>query len=444
MAALFYTPSRGYKEIWEECNHHPFRKCVSWIRGGKPPWKKRDAVWEYLKSEDPATILGFNVSKGEYDEWDKLCKGIGKIVRLFEPTDYLSAPENPLIALPHYAEELWKRQNQRLTKGAVNAILLELFTTLSSAAKMAFPESAEDIAFLDRQEDIAFSRRKEDIAFSRRKEGEEDIFYMHREEDIVFLRRKGDDQRGAAQEFLREYAICGFRWMVFVKCKVPRNEPFIIMMEETRPLILTTRKEKEPARGKYLARKSPFRANNTVWKMVSFNDAETNHLSIRIPDTAARFHHRSWTQNNDVLGDKCHPIKRIPDEETKEGELYLRHDSTPNRASRIWVKCHLRLNRNMAWMFWLTAIITFASTVILWYRGLGEEPPVGPDHGVAAEDAAVLLIPVAFSAAILLTKDQTTIGMHLRKRGQVALTVLLFFLLASASFFYFIHHIVPH
>ncbi|MET9910348.1 hypothetical protein ABZZ74_26690 [Streptomyces sp. NPDC006476] len=445
LAALFYTPSRGYKELWEECNCSTFWKLAKWIRHGKFSARERDAVWEYLTSKDHVTgrpILGFDVSREAYNQWGRLCEEIGRIVRRLEPTDYLSAPENPLIALPHYAEELRKLKNKQLTEEMITGILGELTAALSSAERIAFLRRGET------KESVVLLRREEGFTFSRRGEAEEGVVlprHEDAEEGIVFLRREDDDSKEAARRFLQEYAICGFRWMVFVKCEVPRDEPFIVMMEETRPLHFTTKRAKEPARAEYLPTvKHHLRAKYTAWKMISFNDAETNHLSIRVPDTAARFHHFWWSQDNEVLGDKCDPVKAIPDEEQKEGDLYLRHDSTPDRASRIWVKCHLRLNRNMAWMFRLTAMVTFASVGILWVRGLHEEPSTRPNQGVAAEDAAVLLIPVAFSAAILLARDESTLGMYLRKRGQYVLAGLLFLLLASASFFYFIHHIAPH
>ncbi|WP_405824585.1 hypothetical protein OG241_45970 [Streptomyces sp. NBC_01390] len=392
LSALFYFPSKEYGEFWNKYNQLNVWSPGSWYHWSKGRVANADPVREYLK--ECSSILGFKVDKSTYETWKGYSSKIGKIVRKFEPADYKSSCENPLVALPQFAREMRRLRDEKVTKEMITDVLEELRKVLREA------------------------RKKQ--------------------------KRGSCDERKSAKGFLSTYAINGLRWMVFAKCAVPRNEKFIVTLEETRPIHFTAKWHTRPNRGKLFPITGHY--GKTAWKMISFNDAETNHLSIRVSDTAVKLHHERG--DHLVLGDKCEPIREHPDEEEKTAELYLRQDSTPDRPKRIWVKCHLRLTRLTSAFLYLAMAITGGAIALLIWRGVLDSHDAPPrsinemqkedfTHGITAKDAAVILIPVAFVAAFLLVRETSTLAMRIKRLRHSFLLVELFVLLATATSLYF-------
>ncbi|WP_159106656.1 hypothetical protein [Streptomyces rishiriensis] len=376
LAAQFYYPSYAYESTlarYERLTRYP----ISWWRRTRKLCNKVDPMREYLSSQ-----LGFVIYDSAYERWVHIKEEISRAVKDYEPEDYKSPTENPLIALPQFAREFARRCRQELKAGDVTDALVELQSLINGAQNVQESEQAE------------YSKR-----------------------------------------FLRAYAGFGLRWMMFARCRVPKDSPFVITVSEKRPIVFTRKRSKNPNRNPNMH----LLVGKTAWKLITFRDAETNHVSIRVSDPAVRLAH--WPEDEQVLADGCAPVEKIPDEEERTSELYVRHDASEARDERLWIKCHLRLSRLSSWMLSFTIGITLTALGLLWWRGIGEYRTSGAKQGLGAKDAAVILIPVAFAAATLLARESSTMGMRLRRVRQSILLGLLFALLGSAFILYFVHHV---
>lgn len=395
LTSLFYFPTNHYEQVWKRYNEVSCNPCTwfNWLRIKG----SRFATFRYLakcskedRERNGAPLLPFDVSQvSEYKEWLEHCAYIGERVREFTVPHYLSGTENPLIALPHYAELFKRERGDHLTSSHVSEMLTELRNLLQCAK----------------------TRMEEKGKCSR--------------------------QRAAARLLLWAYSGYGCRWTAFVKHEVPVDAPFIIKVTEKRPVYF------KPTQ----SRTFPFlnHLGNAAWKEIAFADAETNHVSVRVSDTAVRLSKRCVVRNELCKGGP----RNSADEEERTFELYLRHDSTPKRDERIWIKVPLCLTRLHSLMLWLTLAFTGIAIWLLASRGFGEwEYLRAPDdhpniktHGLTAKDATVILIPVAFAASLLLAKESSTLSMRIRQHRQAILVLELFVLLGLTFFLYFIHYV---
>ncbi|MEW2051674.1 hypothetical protein [Streptomyces sp. NPDC005476] len=106
-----------------------------------------------------------------------------EIVSGYEPKDYTSPTENPLIAVPQFKREFERRNGAEFTEHAATGALNELASLLEGA------------------------QAREDPAEVRE-----------------------------ADRFLRAYAGFGLRWMMFARCRIPKNDPFVITVKESAQL----------------------------------------------------------------------------------------------------------------------------------------------------------------------------------------------------------------
>jgi hypothetical protein len=390
LSALFYFPTQAYDEIWRSPR----------FRLRNEAHKVRHYLWE-----EP--LLRRAVENGTYDVWSSLCDVSRRVVddRAFE--EHLSGTRNPLIALPHYVRELMERGEVR-SEGEIDSLERRITMLL------------------------------------RRLRG-----FLHGAEMLVTQKRVGTDTAvEAARRALEAYAAYGYRWMAFAKCVVPLGDPFMIEVKEERALYFARKKPNEYK----TVRKIPFGEylGKTAWKNVSFADAETNHVSIRVADTAVRMLRNC--QSFKANGERA---EKEVDEEAKTFELYLRHSSL-KRPERLWVKCHLRLARVTSCFLYLAMVITAFAVFLLVSRGAMEHPlstathgykvsmegnngtikPVKTEkdytHGLTAKDATLILVPAAFVASFLLVKDSSTLVMRVRRFRQAILVCEFFILLVVA------------
>ncbi|GGR09988.1 hypothetical protein [Streptomyces pilosus] len=361
---------------------------------------EEEKVRKHLKSER----LLRKVAEGDvYDNWSSLCRASEEAVKRRAFEEHLSGTQNPLIALPYFVREMKKRRKGALTEDEVAKAINSRLNELES-----FIRNTEAVSRGERQGYPAVAKR-----------------------------------------VLEAYAAYGYRWMAFANCEVPLDRPFTIEVREERAVYFTVK-----ARDKYkLAVKFPFGEylGKTAWKMVSFADAETNHVSIRVADTSVRM-----LRDFEVFDAKGSPDQSAVDEEKRTFELYLRHSSL-KRPERIWIKCHLRLSRVTSCFLWAAMIITAFAVSLLILRGATEEPnsnaeqkyevymqgntgtasPVevtqrSKPRGLTAADAALILIPTAFVASFLLVKDSSTLVMRVRRVRQAVLVCEFFVMLAVA------------
>ncbi|MFF4984817.1 hypothetical protein ACFY3O_32845 [Streptomyces sp. NPDC001046] len=241
--------------------------------------------------------------------------------------------------------------------------------------------------------------------------------------------------RRACESLLSTYTAYGYRWMAFAKCSVPVSRPFIITVTERRSVYFGSRWSSRYKNGPVVPVTKHL--SSTVWKQISFHDAETNHVSIRLSDTAVRL--RGKCEPLDETGNR---VKTNADIESQTFELYLRHDSSEGRPERMWIKSHLRLNRLVSLFFCLAMTVTAIATGLLIWRGLFETKGASDTRGLTAKDMSVILLPAAFVASLLLVKESSTLSVRLRRLKQGFVTIELFALLLVAFGLYLFHEVL--
>ncbi|MFB6844416.1 hypothetical protein ACFCXS_06040 [Streptomyces sp. NPDC056373] len=388
LAAIFFLPTSEYAATWKKyCQVsidprqwiYPFLRSIG----------KRDPLQKYLTE-----FLPFELKGHILDEWRDTASHIKEYVLQETMEDHLSGAAYPLIALPQMAREM-----ARLGRG-------------------------------DADEELCSQRLKS-------------LYLLLHDAHARKCHASTDESKNrarAASALLSTYAAFGSQWTAFARCKIPTAEPFIITVKETRSIYFQHKWNREYRN----SRKFPTAEHigRTAWTMVAFADAETNHLSIKAADTSVRLHDCvALDQKGVPLEKSARKDTEELDEHAKTFELYLRHDSTAGRRKRIWIKCHLRLNRILSLFIYLAMTVTGVGTYLLIRRAI--EGKVGEDqiHGLTAKDATVILIPVAFVTAFVLAKENTTLVMRLRKFRQSILLIELFVLLGTA-FALYIHHAV--
>ncbi|WP_406258765.1 hypothetical protein [Streptomyces nigra] len=391
LAAIFFLPTSQYAAIWKKyCQVsidprqwvYPFLRSIG----------KRDPLRIYLND-----FLPFGLKGHILDEWRDVASHIKEYVLQETMEDHLSGAEYPLIALPQMAREMARLGRGDADEELCSQRLKSLYLLLHDAHARKFHTSTHE----------------------------------------------AKNRARAASDLLSTYAAFGSQWTAFARCKIPVAEPFIITVKETRSIYFQHKWNKEYRS----TRKFPTAEHigRTAWTMVAFADAETNHLSIKTADTSVRLHDCvALDQKGVPLEESARKDAEVNgelDEHAKTFELYLRHDSTASRRKRIWIKCHLRLNRILSLFIYLAMTVTGVGTYLLIWRAIEEK--VGGDqiHGLTAKDATVILIPVAFVTAFVLAKENTTLVMRLRKFRQSILLIELFVLLGTA-FALYMHHAV--
>ncbi|MGI5408513.1 hypothetical protein ACQEV9_17175 [Streptomyces chartreusis] len=396
LSAIFFLPTSQYAATWKRYKQFSIN-----------PRQWRHPIMRILAKKDPLEIflnscLRFEVKAHTLQEWREICSPIKDYVLQETMEDYLNGAEYPLIALPQMSREMRRLGKGELDEDSCNRRLKALYDLLYAAhAQKAHIDS------------------------------------------------ENEEQRAraaTASMLLSTYAAFGSRWTAFSRCRVPVDRPFIINVREMRSIYFQHKWNREYRSWRTFP--TAEHVGRTAWKMVTFADAETNHLSIKTADTSVRLHRCEAVDEKGKPVDR--PVKEGEkiggelDEESETFELYLRHDSTPDRLRRIWIKCHLRLDRVISLFFYLAMATTAVGTALLIWRATEGKEVNDEVHGITAKDAAVILIPVAFVASFVLTRDTSTIAMRLRKLRQFILLIELFVLLGTAFALYFGHAIRAH
>ncbi|MGW7368433.1 hypothetical protein ACWGI8_34690 [Streptomyces sp. NPDC054841] len=372
LTCVFYFPPSPYEKVWRKYHHLSLRTFGHWERRNEV-----DEIREHLNSiardADPALDdFTMEIIEEFYLRWRDVSREIGRLAGDHSIAEYLSGAKYPLLALPYFFQELRAKGTDPPSGDEVLQLLTALRDLLNGAS------------------------------------------------DIISNPPSGDV--GEARKLLETYFSYGMRWVAFARCTVPPDESFIITVSHRRAVYFTkTRDEFSPLRDN---------SRKTAYTLISFADAETNHVSVRVADTTVRLHR---PEARDALGNRFKPSQRV-DEEVRTFELYFRQDSTRDRPKRIWIRLPLRLTRLNSCMLWLTMFITAFGILLLSVRGAARAD-------LTAKDATVILVPVAFTAALLLARDSSTLSMRVRQVRQAILLAELFVLLAMAFVLVLIHYI---
>jgi hypothetical protein len=323
-----------------------------WRTGRKDPQKP---IREYLEGKFRNFPSRGAPSRRSLARWQRSADKVRDLVLTRVPSRLSSASQNPMLALPEFMLE------GKLADRDVSKLLTRLHGLLTAA-------------------------------------------YWHAE---------GGNE--GADNFLYAYASYGRRWEVLAKCTVPLNKPFIINVDDKRPIFF------DAPDMRYKTHWSILRARltSTARQYVSFADAGSNHIHIRVPDDGV-----------ELVPSKCQAKEEkydkrasAPCDEDKEREHYSRHDSHGGRAKRIWIDCRLRPTRVKLGLILGVISATALALLLIVIYGFTS---YNSNQRLKGPDVVAILIPVTFAGSLLIAKESTTLGMHVKKFWQTALMLSLF------------------
>lgn len=225
-----------------------------------------------------------------------------------------------------------------------------------------------------------------------------------------------------AKRFVRVYSDYGRNWDALAECKVPLDSPFLIKVSERRALPL-----REPQGGviddarhhEGLRRKI---RRKRVHQLVNFADARTNHVSVRMMDASVELIREKWKP----MDERYLPIAPVspPDASEATDEIIAFYDAKPGRKERMWLELPLRPSSGVIatnlviLLLTLTAIVGFVTLV-------SNAGGIGGGKDLSGNDVAVLLVPSAVAAALLLVRHSTTLAAEVNRKVHYGVAVLL-------------------
>ncbi|WP_406185884.1 hypothetical protein [Streptomyces sp. NBC_01006] len=217
----------------------------------------------------------------------------------------------------------------------------------------------------------------------------------------------------AAKKLVQLYAVSGSHWNAIAECTVPLDEPFMIKTWERRGL-LTER-----------ARRS------AKQQLVLFRDAQSNHVSVRVSDANVELVASKVT----VLDEGRTPLGRSTDFKRATPDLLAFYDGNPGRPERILLDLPLKsshsatVSRFVILVLTASALLAFCFFLFHWAGAGGKETMTGAD-------IAVILIPAALAASLLLVRETSTLSTEVNKYWAMVVGVILLVLWISALIAY--------
>ncbi|WP_435216046.1 hypothetical protein [Streptomyces sp. bgisy034] len=206
-----------------------------------------------------------------------------------------------------------------------------------------------------------------------------------------------------ADRLLWQYAQYGQHWDALAGCVVPLDEPFLIKLSEKRELQL-----KDPSKDRFESGKPLVAIPSKAHQLVVFGDAASNHVNVSVgdPNVELKNDWRLETEHREAVWDV--------QEEKSSAELLAFYDSRDDRSYRLWLKLPLKptgpgwVSRMVVAILTITALAAFASFSFHWFGAGGTE-------SMAGSDVAVVLIPSAIAAALLLVRESSTLSAEINK-----------------------------
>ncbi|MEU5301760.1 hypothetical protein ACH4YO_23395 [Streptomyces noursei] len=214
-----------------------------------------------------------------------------------------------------------------------------------------------------------------------------------------------------AQRLLSTYYSYGYRWQVFVECQVPLHESFEITLTDKRATSFDRPRAHLQTRNWWRDRFYP-----TAHYNVSFADAGTNHLHVRVSDTKVRL-----VPEGCFAMDEAYRIKCPSPGDERTLEFYSRYDFRGDRRERIWVAAQVQLSRTWLALHWGMIVGALAGLSLLIWLGFVCYPKVE----LNSSDVAAILLPVTFAGALIVVSDRTTLAMRVKRAKQGFLMSLL-------------------
>ncbi len=235
-----------------------------------------------------------------------------------------------------------------------------------------------------------------------------------------FLRRAHSgvvpkDPGNASLRLLETYSEYGRHWEALAECSVPLDRPFLIKVSEKRALQL-----KEPGDGPHSNARPLFCRRTTPRQLLVMRDARSNHVSVRVADPNVELTRR-WR----LYDERRRPTQMLLDDARASPEVLAFYDSKPTRDYRVWLDLPVRLDRTsqvtngVIMLLMVTAVLGFLTMALHYFH-------VGGHKRLNGADVAVLLVPSAVAAALLLVRDSSTLGTEVNKRFHLLAALLLF------------------
>ncbi|WP_344590416.1 hypothetical protein [Actinomadura vinacea] len=217
-----------------------------------------------------------------------------------------------------------------------------------------------------------------------------------------------------AKEILSVYAKCGGYRTLFAECLVPLDEPFEVKVEEKRILYFGG----IPKGGRFNLAQRPGAFSRQVLQIVTFNDAESNHVNIRVPDMNIELKKKAWTIRTE--SDKELDFDKGLAHVTQDAELFSFYATSKKRVERVWLTFKMKPVKSVRatnWTVWI--LLTTAIGALLWLGFLRR------DNRIGMSQIAGLLFPASIAASLLLTRANSTLAMRVNRRDHLLTSFLL-------------------
>lgn len=214
------------------------------------------------------------------------------------------------------------------------------------------------------------------------------------------------------------YASYGDHWDAISECEVPLDEPFMIKTSETRGLHLGSPGEVANS----FSRQKGWVSRKSSSQLVVWKDAKSNHVNIRVKDANVELVHDGVK----ALSERHEVINELPKYFESTPEFLGFYDTRNDRHFRLWIDLPLTTSTPTKVSRWVilslasTALIAFGFFALHWF-GVGNATMSGAD-------VAVILVPSAIAASLLLVREASTLSTELTKEwsiGTAAVLVLL-------------------
>ncbi|MFI8275599.1 hypothetical protein ACIGBH_11925 [Streptomyces sp. NPDC085929] len=225
------------------------------------------------------------------------------------------------------------------------------------------------------------------------------------DELISFISEAPNSEMAAAA--VASYASYGRFWTAFAECAVPVDEPFTISVSERR-MIDFENSEKGDCWSK-------FRMVGVVSRPISYHDAYSNQISLRVTDSNVELADE-WDLREDT-SNRNRP--KFPEEVVRESELLYLQSSEETRPARLILKSALRPTAPIRWIYRLvlaTASLTILAIVVGYSWIL---------HRLTAGHLALLLTPSTFATSLLLVRESSPLSTALTRNLRLTLVWLL-------------------
>ncbi|MGW1958036.1 hypothetical protein ACWCPI_35735 [Streptomyces sp. NPDC001920] len=238
-----------------------------------------------------------------------------------------------------------------------------------------------------------------------------------------------NQQVAQTRRLLKAYAAYGRYWDMFVECTIPLDEPFMIKTAEKRGLHLG-----EPGKvANSHSKPSQLSLQKTSSQLVVFNDAMTNHLNVRVNDTNVEL----VPDKVRVLNERYEPVGEEPDFQQSSPELLSFYSADEGRKHRIWVDIPLRPSGHAAITRWVVVVLS-ASALLAFIFFVYHWFDMAEDSKMTGQDVAVILVPSAIAASLLLVRESSTLGAEINKEIYYVTSLILvglwFFTLTMYAF----------